>query len=133
MKKLLFILMFSLPFAGFAQQLPERDPSDENVFIAVETMPEFPGGTTAMMEYLSNSVKYPSDALAVKITGKVFVSFVINEKGKVTDVKVLRGIGTSCDKEAVRVVSEMPDWKPGIQNDETVKVKYTLPVVFKLN
>ena len=125
--------MFSLPFAGFAQQLPERDPSDENVFIAVETMPEFPGGTTAMMEYLSNSVKYPSDALAVKITGKVFVSFVINEKGKVTDVKVLRGIGTSCDKEAVRVVSEMPDWKPGIQNDETVKVKYTLPVVFKLN
>lgn len=133
MKKLLNILLFILPFVGFSQQLPERDPSDENVFIAVETMPEFPGGTTAMMEYLSKSVKYPSDALAVKITGKVFVSFIINEKGKVTDVKVLRGIGTSCDKEAIRVVSEMPDWKPGIQNDETVKVKFTLPVVFKLN
>jgi protein TonB len=133
MKKLLFILLFILPFAGYSQQLPEKDPSDENVFIAVETMPEFPGGTAAMMDYLSKSVKYPSDALAVKITGKVFVSFVINEKGKVTDVKVLRGIGTSCDKEAIRVVNEMPDWKPGVQNDEAVKVKYTLPIAFKLN
>ena len=84
MKKLLFILLFILPFIGFSQQLPEKDPSDENVFIAVEVMPEFPGGTTAMMEYLSKSVKYPSDALAVKITGKVYVSFVINENGKET-------------------------------------------------
>ena len=133
MKKLLFILMCSLPFAGFAQQLPEKDPSDENVFIAVEVMPEFPGGATAMMEYLSKSVKYPSDALVVKIAGKVYVSFVINEKGKVTEVKVLRGIGTSCDKEALRVVTEMPDWKPGKQNDKPVKVKYTLPIIFKLS
>lgn len=133
MKKLLFILLFILPFIGFSQQLPEKDPSDENVFIAVEVMPEFPGGTTAMMEYLSKSVKYPSDALAVKITGKVYVSFVINENGKVTDVKVLRGIGTSCDKEAIRVVSEMPDWTPGTQNEKPVKVKYTLPIAFKLS
>lgn len=133
MKKLLFILMFLLPFIGFAQQLPEKDPSDENVFIAVELMPEFPGGTTAMMEYISKSLKYPSDAFEAKITGKVFVSFVINEKGKVTEAKVLRGIGTSCDKEAIRVVNEMPDWKPGRQDDKPVKVKYTLPIAFKLS
>ncbi|MBK7965013.1 MAG: energy transducer TonB [Bacteroidetes bacterium] len=133
MKKLLFLLMFLLPFIGFAQQLPEKDPSDENVFIAVEVMPEFPGGTAAMMEYLSKSVKYPSDALEAKITGKVFVSFIINEKGKVTDAKVLRGIGTSCDNEAIRVVNEMPNWKPGTQSGKAVKVKYTLPIAFKLS
>lgn len=133
MKNLLIILMCALPFVGFSQQLPEKDPSDENVFIAVEVMPEFPGGTSAMMDYIFKSLHYPSAALAAKITGRVFVSFIVNEKGKVTDVKVLRGIGAGCDEEAVRVIKEMPDWKPGMQDDKPVKVKYTLPVAFKLS
>lgn len=133
MKKLLFILMMILPFAGFTQKLPEKDPTDENVFIAVEVMPEFPGGTTALMEYISNTLKYPNDALAAKVAGKVFVSFIINEKGKAIDVKVLRSLSKSCDAEAIRVVKDMPDWKSGMQDEKPVKVKYTLPIVFKLS
>jgi TonB family protein len=133
MRKLLFILMFIIPVLGMSQQLPEKDPTDENVFIAVEVMPEYPGGTQAMMVYISKNMKYPVDALAAKITGKVFVSFVVDERGKVTQAKVIRGISTSCDQEALRVVKEMPDWKPGTQSDRPVKVKYTLPVMFKLS
>jgi len=133
MKKLLFLLILILPFSGFAQQLPEKDPTDENVFIAVEIMPEFPGGTEALMQYLSNSIQYPKDAKEKKIEGKVFVSFIITELGKVSEVKILRGVNESLDKEAIRVVKEMPDWKPGTQGDEPVKVKYTLPISFKLS
>lgn len=132
MKKLLFILLLLQPFIGISQQLTEKDPTNDEVFIAVEVMPEFPGGNAAMMQYLSKNLKYPEDAAAHNIQGKVYVSFIISEAGRVSDVVVLRGVNESLDKEAIRIVNAMPAWKPGTQNDKPVKVKFNLPIVFKL-
>ena len=133
MKKLLFILLFTLPYFGFSQQLPEKDPSDENVFIAVEVMPVFPGGPSAIMDYLNTNLKYPVDAKEKKIQGRVYVSFVVSEKGKVSGVKVLRGLSETIDAEAIRVINAMPDWIPGTQNGKAVKVSLNIPINFKLN
>lgn len=101
--------------------------------LAAEEMPEFPGGMSAMMTYLMDNVKYPADAKKDKKEGRVACSFVITKEGKVTDAHVVKSSGTeSLDNEALRVVNNMPDWKPGKENGEPVNVHYTIPVVFKL-
>lgn len=98
----------------------------------VEQMPEFPGGTDAMMKFLSANIRYPSIATEMGITGRVILQFVVDKHGKISNVKVLRGIGGGCDEEAVRVVKLMPSWKAGRQNGKEVPVYFTLPVVFTL-
>jgi len=98
----------------------------------VEQMPEFPGGTDAMMKYLNANIRYPSIATEMGITGRVILQFVVDKHGKINAVKVLRGIGGGCDEEAIRVVKSMPSWKPGRQNGKEVPVYFTLPVVFQL-
>lgn len=133
MKKLLLILICAMPLVGFSQQLTEKDPKNEDVFIAVEKMPEYPGGNEAMMDYLSKNLKYPDDAAEKNIQGKVYVSFIVSKEGKVSDVEVIRGVNESLDNEAIRIVKAMPPWKVGMQGDKPVKVKFTLPIVFKLN
>ena len=105
---------------------------EEQIFTIVEQMPSFPGGDAALMKYLGNSIKYPAIAKDAGIQGTVFVTFVVDEKGDVKDVKVLRSIGGGCDEEAIRVVKNMPKWSPGKQRGKAVKVQYNLPIKFTL-
>ena len=108
-------------------------PDNDTVFSVCEEMPEFPGGTEKFMEYLSSNIKYPEEAKEKGISGRVFIQFVIEKDGSVTNVKVMKGIGALCDDEAVRVVKSMPKWKPGKQKGKPVRVNYILPVSFKLD
>ncbi len=106
---------------------------DKSIFTVVETMPEYYGGMKALSAYLSGNIHYPKEAKDKSIQGRVFVNFVIDTDGSVTDAKVLKGIGGGCDEEAVRVVSAMPNWKPGTQRGEAVNVSYNLPIKFVLD
>lgn len=111
---------------------PVKKDADE-VFVVVEVNPEFPGGNEAMMKYLSENVNYPTIAQENGIQGRVICSMVVNKDGSISDVQVVRGVDPSLDKEAVRVIGAMPNWKPGKQRGNEVAVRYTLPVVFRLS
>jgi len=112
---------------------PVKPREEENkVFDVVEQMPSFPGGMAALMAYLQKSIKYPPVAEENGIQGRVVCTFVVERDGSVTDVRVAKSVDPSLDKEAVRVVSAMPKWIPGKQNGQSVRVKYTLPVTFRL-
>ena len=102
------------------------------VFDVVEEMPSFPGGSAALMSYLNSNTKYPVVAQENGVQGRVIISFVVERDGSISDVKVARSVDPSLDREAQRVVKSMPKWKPGKQNGSTVRVKYTVPVVFRL-
>lgn len=110
----------------------EESAEEQQIFMVVESMPEFPGGETALHQYLAENIKYPQMAKESGIQGRVFVTFVVERNGKVTDVKVLRGIGGGCDEEAIRVVQNMPSWTPGKQRGKPVRVQFNLPVKFTL-
>lgn len=114
------------------ETLIEMAPREEEAFISVEQQPEFPGGMKALSEFLQRNLRYPSQAVQASVSGRVFISFVVNTDGSLTDVHVLKGIGFGCDEEARRVVQQMPRWKPGKQSGRTVRVKYNLPVTFTL-
>lgn len=106
---------------------------EEEIFVVVEKMPEFPGGQAALFKYLSENVKYPVIAQENGIQGRVICQFVVNKDGSIVDVEVVRSGGdASLDKEAIRVIKSMPKWKPGQQRGQAVRVKYTVPVNFKL-
>jgi TonB family protein len=98
-----------------------------------ETMPSFRGGEQKLMEFIGNNVVYPKEAIEAGIEGRVFVEFYIEKDGTVTDGKVLKGIGYGCDEEALRVIGLMPKWSPGMQRGKAVRVRYTLPINFKLD
>ena len=106
---------------------------NDSIYQIVEVMPEFPGGTEKFMEYLSGNIKYPEEAKEKGISGRVFIQFVVEKDGSVSNVKVAKGIGKECDDEAVRVVKAMPKWKPGLMKGKPVRVNYMLPVNFKLD
>lgn len=111
----------------------EEEEDDDAVFVVVEKMPEFPGGTQAMFRFISDNLKYPVIAQENGIQGRVICEFVINKDGSIADLKVVRSAGDpSLDKEAIRLVKLMPKWKPGKQRDKVVRVKYTVPINFKL-
>jgi protein TonB len=105
---------------------------EEEIFVVVESMPSFPGGMNKLMEYLQNNLQYPQLAKELNIQGRVFLTFVIEKDGSVTDTKLLRGIGGGCDEEAIRVVNKMPKWIPGSQRNRPVRVQFNLPVNFRL-
>ena len=105
---------------------------NDTVYNIVEQMPEYPGGVEAMMKYIAENVKYPEEAKDKDIAGRVFLAFVVEKDGSVSNVKVLRGIGGGCDEEAARVINSMPKWKPGKQKGEAVRVSYLIPIMFKL-
>lgn len=112
---------------------PQEETIDEQeIFTVVESMPEFPGGQQAMMEYIARNIRYPAMARESGIQGRVFVNFVVERDGSVTNVRVLRGIGGGCDEEAIRVVKAMPKWTPGRQRGQAVRVSFNLPVRFTL-
>jgi protein TonB len=104
----------------------------KEVFTIVEEMPSFPGGEAERNKFLATNIVYPQQATENGIQGTVYVSFVVDSKGNVTDVKVLRGIGGGCDEEALRVVKMMPQWHPGKQNGKQVRVLFNMPIYFKL-
>jgi protein TonB len=111
-----------------------KEPDEEVVnFYIIEEKPEFPGGEEGMMKWIAEHIKYPEIAKENGITGKVFIQFVIDKDGRVTNVSVLRGVDPSLDKEALRVISAMPAWTPGKQRGKAVKVSFQLPINFKLN
>ena len=107
--------------------------TDDTPFDVVEQMPEFPGGQEAMMKYLSESVKYPKEASKDGVQGRVVVQFVVEKDGSISEVEVVKKVNEHLDAEAVRVVNAMPKWKPGKQKGENVRVKYTLPISFRLS
>ncbi|NTV82705.1 MAG: energy transducer TonB [Bacteroidales bacterium] len=111
----------------------EEGAPEEEIFTVVESMPEFPGGAVAMYAYLQENMTYPRLANEAGISGKVYITFVVEKNGKITDVKVLRGIGGGCDEEALRVIKMMPDWKPGLQRNHPVRVQFILDVKFTLS
>ncbi len=114
-------------------EAPVEEEEEEVVFVVVESMPEFPGGQQALFKYLSENVKYPMIAQENGIQGRVICQFVVNKDGSIVDVEVVRSGGDpSLDKEAIRVIKSMPKWKPGKQRGKAVRVKYTVPVNFKL-
>ncbi len=114
-------------------EVVEEEEEEEVVFVVVEDMPEFPGGQQALFKYLSENVKYPVIAQENGIQGRVICQFVVNKDGNIVDVEVVRSGGDpSLDKEALRVVKSMPKWKPGKQRGKAVRVKYTVPVNFRL-
>ena len=111
---------------------PDMTPDKNGVYQIVEEMPQYPGGEDALMDYVSKNVVYPSEAQEKGISGRVFVGFIVEKDGSVSNVKVLRGIGGGCDEEAVRVIKGMPKWKPGKQDGKPVRVSYMMPIIFKL-
>ena len=115
-----------------AQPEPPKHEEESKVFDVVEQMPSFPGGNGALLEYLATHVKYPVVAQENGVQGRVIVSFVVERDGSITDVRVVRSVDPSLDREAARVVSSMPRWTPGKQNGSAVRVKYNVPVMFKL-
>ena len=111
---------------------PPKHVEETKVFTVVEQMPMFPGGDAALMSYLANNIHYPTVAAENGVQGRVVVGFVVERDGSITDVKVLRSVDPSLDREAMRVVKSMPRWTPGKQNGSAVRVKYQVPVTFRL-
>lgn len=115
-----------------APEIEEDEVVEQEIFQIVEEMPAFPGGDQKLLEYVAKNIKYPQIARESGIQGRVFIGFVVEPDGSVSNVKVLRGIGGGCDEEAVRVIKSMPKWKPGKQRGKAVRVSYQIPVMFKL-
>ena len=115
-----------------AQPEPPKHEEDNKVFEVVEQMPSFPGGYAALMQWLGSNMKYPTIAAENNVQGRVIVQFVVEKDGSITDVHVAKSVDPSLDKEASRVVKAMPKWIPGKQNSSPVRVRFTVPVTFKL-
>jgi protein TonB len=133
MKK--FIIMALMAVFGLTTVSAQKTvvaKKNQKVFDIVEQMPEYPGGQAALFEFISKNVKYPEDAVKKKVEGKVFVTFVVDTDGKITDVSLMRKVFPSLDAEAIRVISAMPNWIPGKQKGQVVRVKYTVPIMFRL-
>ena len=113
-------------------EIEEEEIVEAEIFKVVEEMPEFPGGAAKMMEFIQKNIKYPMMARESDIQGRVFVNFVVEPDGSITNVTVMRGIGGGCDEEALRVVQSMPNWKPGKQRGSAVRCSFTVPIIFKL-
>ena len=115
-----------------APEIEEEEVVEQEIFQIVEEMPSFPGGEQKLLEYVAKNTKYPQIARESGIQGRVFIGFVVETDGSISNVKVLRGIGGGCDEEAVRVIKSLPKWKPGKQRGKAVRVSYQIPVNFKL-
>ena len=113
-------------------EVEEEEVVEQEIFQIVEEMPSFPGGEAKLMEYVAKNIKYPQIARETGIQGRVFVGFVVEPDGSISNVKLLRGIGGGCDEEAMRVIKSLPKWKPGKQRGKAVRVSYQIPVFFKL-
>lgn len=118
-------------YAPIAQKA-EEEVVEMEIFTVVESMPSFPGGDAARMKFLQENIKYPQMARESGIQGTVYVTFVVEPSGSVSDVRVLRGIGGGCDEEAIRVIKSMPKWEAGKQRGKSVRVQFNMPIKFTL-
>ncbi|MGQ8335232.1 energy transducer TonB [Sunxiuqinia sp. A32] len=128
MYQIVFISLLVIPLFGIARG--ENKPNENGVYSIVEKLPEYPGGVEAIKKFISENVNFPEDAKKAKISGKVFVSFIVDEKGNIDNAKIAKGVSESLNKEALRVVNLMDGWKQGMEKGEAVKVSYTMPVNF---
>lgn len=119
-----------VPFV-LEEPLPEEEV--EEVFVIVETRPEPVGGMQAFYDYLNANLKYPAEARQMRISGRVYVQFIVEKDGSISNIEVVKGIGGGCDEEAVRVLGNAPAWKPGKQRGRPVKVKMTIPIFFTIS
>ena len=124
---MMLVLLFS--FMTSTAQTKKNDM----LFSVVEVMPQYPGGQIAMMKYIMENMKYPEQAMKKGIQGRVAVSFIVEKDGSISDVKPILSVHPLLNKEAVRVVESMPKWSPGKQNGKPVRVRFNVPVMFKLN
>jgi periplasmic protein TonB len=116
------------------QEIEEPAPEiTKDSFAIVEQMPTYPGGTNALYKFISKKIKYPTKARRLGVEGKVFLNFTVDKDGSVTNIQVIRGIGSGCDEESIRILKKIPKWNPGKQRGRAVKVQMTLPITFKLN
>lgn len=113
-------------------EVEEEEPEEQQIFQVVEEMPEFPGGMAECLKFISKNIKYPTIAQENGVQGRVIIQFVVNQDGSIVDPVVMRSVDPYLDKEALRVIKMMPKWKPGKQRGKAVRVKYTVPVTFKL-
>ncbi len=113
-------------------QVVEAEPEEQTIFEVVEQMPEFPGGQAALLQYLGKNIRYPTIAQEQGTQGRVIVQFVVNKDGSIVDAQVVRSVDPYLDKEAIRVINTMPKWTPGKQRGKPVRVKFTVPVMFRL-
>jgi periplasmic protein TonB len=130
-KKLILLaslLLVLVSYPGWAQEKNEND----KVYYNVDQMPEFPGGKDALTKFIAENIVYPDDAKKDGVQGKVFVSFTVDKKGEVKNAEIARGVHTLLDNEAVRVIDELPAWKPGKQDGNVVDVRFTMPIQFAL-
>ncbi len=132
MKKLVYILFTLIPVFVFSQQDSSKYDNEviEEVINVKEA--EFPGGEEAMFKFLVKKIEYPITAIENSISGRVFVQFIVNTNGEISDVSILRGVHPSLDAEAVRVIKLMPKWKPATKDGVPAKVKMNLPIIFNL-
>ena len=133
MKKLiLMLLMAECCLMTAHAQKTVVSQTNQKVFDTVEQMPEYPGGMQAMIAFLQTNMKYPEDAAKQKVEGRVMVQFIVETDGSVSDVHVAKQVFPSLDAEAIRVVQAMPKWTPGKEKGQVVRVKYNLPIVFRM-
>lgn len=135
MKKILIILTMACWVAGINRTATAQEAkvSADSIYYIVEEMPVYPGGEKALKTFITENIRYPKEAVTKRISGKVYVTFVIDENGKVVDAKIARGVDPLLDEEALRVIKSMPDWTPGTNKGVKVKVSFTMPVQFALN
>ena len=131
MKRIIFIVLAIMVTLSINAQ-SEATHVEEKVYDVVEEMPQFPGGPSALFEYLSNNLQYPVVAEENGVQGRVIVTFIVEKDGSISNAKVVKAVDPALDKEAIRLVESMPNWIPGKQNGEPVRVKYTVPVTFRL-
>ena len=133
MKRLTFLLIlgFSLLSCKSTSEQPNK-PERENVFVTYEEPPKYPGGNEACFKFIEENIKYPAEAIAQKLEGRVIVQFIIDRDGSIIEPKVYRGVNPLLDQEAIRVVSSMPKWIPGKSKSKVIRSRFTLPVTFSL-
>lgn len=127
--------LFPIVILGLVLHMPAmgQENAEEKVYNMVDQLPEYPGGIEKLKAFIVENVSYPEEAKKEGIQGKVFVSFTVNKKGEVVDAEVAKGVHTTLDNEAIRVVESMPVWTPGKEKGKVVNVRYTMPVQFKLD
>lgn len=126
------LLLIGISTSGFSVDIQTDTTNKGMVFDMPEQMPQYPGGGDAMEQFINNNIKYPAEAKAQKIQGKVYIQFIVEKDGSISEVSVRRGAHKLLDSEAMRVVKLMPKWKPGSMRGKTVRVRYTLPITFSL-
>ena len=128
MKKL-FLIMFFMAFVS-VNAYSQSDDSDNSVYAMVDERAQFPGGQNEMLKYLQENLQYPEAAKANNVHGRVFVKFIVERDGSLSDIKVMKGLGNGCDEEAIRLIQSMPKWKPGKNKGKEVRTSMTVPVNF---